>query len=114
MPFPLQRQSKRVHRVLAALILGVPYHSGVHKAKFLGLSHSDVAQVLRRRTNLTGHPQVVHAVDGFGAGYFLEDLGHLWVAFFQRLVGVGVVFQVGHRLPDDGVPEVSFRFRHGR
>ena len=51
---------------------------------------------------------MVDAVDGFGAGDFLKDLGDLGQAFFQCLTGVGVVLQVGQRFADDGVPQVPF------
>ena len=84
--------------------LGVPNHAGIHHADLFGFSFGDRPQILQSAADVSGNPEVVEAVNRLGSGYFLKDLGYLWEALFQRPVSIGVVFEVGESLTDDGAP----------
>ena len=112
MPLPLHGQGEGIRGVLAAFVLSVPDHPGIHGAELFGLAFSDRAQVLQSAPDVSGNPEVVQAVNGLGSGDFLEDLSDLRKPFFQRAVGISVVLQVGQGLPDDGAPQVLFRLGH--
>ena len=106
MALPLHRQGKGVGHVAPAFRTRVVDHPGIHGAELFGLPFRNRPQVLNGAADFAGDTEVVHAVDVLGPGDFLEYLGHLRVSLFQGAVSVGAVFQVSHRLADDGVPQV--------
>ena len=106
-------QDEGLGDVYLSLVQGVTDVLGVHAADLFGLAHHDAAQVLQAGVDLPRDLEVVHAVDILGAGHLLEYLGHLGVPLLQGLVGIGVVLELGHRLGDNGVPEVALRLAEG-
>jgi len=112
MPLPLHGQGEGIRGVLAAFVLSVPDHPGIHGAELFGLAFSYRAQVLQSALDVSGNPEVVEAVNGLGSGDFLEDLGDLRKPFLQRAVGISVVLQVGQGLIDDGASQILFRLGH--
>ena len=105
---PLHGHGEGVGGLLVALGQGLPDHARVDGGGLQSLSLDDGPQVFGGGREVAGHAQVVDAVHRFSAGHLLENLGHLRVSLLHRALGVGVIFQIGQRLGDDGVPEVFF------
>ena len=104
MALPFHGQGEGISGVASPFVLGVPNHPGIHRAELFGFSFGDRPQILQSAADVSGNPEEVEAVTRLGSGDFLKDLGYLREALFQRPVSIGVVFEVGASLTDDGAP----------
>ena len=104
--FLLHRTREGRHRVVASVSDGVVDHARIGPGVFPGFAGDHVSQVNRGAFDCPRHLQVAHAVEGFGAGDLLENLGDLRMPLIARLLRVRSVGEMGDSLGDDGLPEV--------